>query len=127
MQISCKLFTGDFEERLRKESKEKINLLAPSDRKKMESQVSAYILSHLKIKADGKTLSPIFLGYEQNEDAIESYFEVQNVKAPSNLEIKDNLLYEDQPQQMSIIHVTVNGIRKSTRLVNPDEDYKVSF
>ena len=49
-----------------------------------------------------------------------SYFEVKNIATVKKLEVTDNILYETKPQQMEIIHVMVNGERKSSRLNNPE-------
>ena len=77
------------------------------------------------IKVDGKAATLQFLGYEQDEEGIESYYQVNNIAAVKKLDITDNILFEYQKQQISIIHTTVNGNKKSTKLVNPEE--KVSF
>jgi hypothetical protein len=39
----------------------------------------------------------------------------------------NDLLYEYLPQQMEIMHVTVNGERKSSRLNNPDSKAEFTF
>jgi hypothetical protein len=127
LEISCKIFTGDFENILKSKSKSKINLLQPSDKKLMESLVDQYIQQHLKIKVDGKLKPMEFLGYEQNEDAIQSYFEIDNVANLKKLDVQDDILYEYKSEQISIIHVLVNGNRKSTKLLNPESSFSLNY
>ena len=91
----------------------------------MNKLVSDYVQKHLLIKADDKTVALQFLGYEQEEEGIISYYQVNNIAAVKKLDITDNILFEYKKEQISIIHTTVNGNRKSTRLVNPEE--KASF
>ena len=121
LEISCRLFTDDLEKALRRLYPGRIDLLNASLRKEMESKLSRYIKDHLQIDADGKPQALSFLGYEQQEEAIAAYFEVINLPSVKKLSIYNNLLYEYQPQQMGIIHATVNGERKSHRLLNPDD------
>ena len=127
LEISCKIFTGDFETILKSKTKSKINLLQPSDKKLMEYLVNQYIQEHLKIKVDGKLMQMDFLGYEQNEDAIQSYFEIGDVATIKKIDVQDDILYEYKSEQISIIHIVVNGNRKSTKLVNPDSNFSLSF
>ena len=125
LEISCKIFTDDFEKTLRKVYNLHVDLLAPTEKKAMNLLVNAYVQKHLKISLEGKTAIMNFIGYEQVEDAIISYFEVDKVAAVNNISIVNNILYEYKKEQMCFIHVTVNGNRKSSKLNNPDE--KVSF
>ena len=123
LEISCKIFTGDLEAILRKNNKIKVDLLAPTDKKAMDALVSNYIQQHLKITVNEKPVKLSFVGYEQNEETIQSYFQVDEVRSIKSIEVQDNILYEYKSAQISIIHVIANGKRKSTKLNNPDYLY----
>ena len=127
LEISCKLFTDDFEKALRKNYPVKIDLLDEKMKTSMNPLVNAYIQKHLSIKADGKAVKLEFLGYEQQEEGIVSFFQVMNIASVKKIEVGDNLLYEFYEQQMGIVHVKVNGIRKSYRLNNPDANANFDF
>lgn len=127
LEISCKIFTSDFEAILKSKTKSKVNLLQPTDKILMESLVNQYIQQHLKIKVDGNLKPMEFLGYEQNEDAIQSFFEINDVAALKKIDVQDDILYEYKSEQISIIHVVVNGNRKSTKLVNPDNSFSLNY
>ena len=124
LEISCKIFTSDLEAVLRKSNKIKVDLLAPSDKKAMENLVSNYIQQHLKISVNEKPLQLSFVGYEQNEETIQSYFQIDEVKSIKSMEVQDYILYEYKSEQMSIIHVIVDGKRRSMKLNNPDDRFK---
>lgn len=124
LEISCKIFTSDLEAVLRKSNKIKVDLLAPSDKKAMETLVSNYIQQHLKISVNEKPLQLSFVGYEQNEETIQSYFQIDNVKSIKSMEVQNNILYEYKSEQISIIHVIVDGKRRSTKLNNPEDRFK---
>ena len=127
LEISCKIFTSDFEAILKSKTKSKVNLLQPTDKALMEALVNQYIQQHLKIKVDGNLKPMEFLGYEQNEDAIQSYFEIGDVATIRKIDVQDDILYEYKSEQISIIHVVVNGNRKSTKLVNPDNSVSLNY
>ncbi len=127
LEISCRIFTDDFEKTLRKTTNIHVDLLAPKDKSAMDKLVSQYVQQHLKILVDGKTLNLKYIGYEQVEEAIESYYQVTDIPTVNSITVQDNLLFEYSPQQISILHVTVNGNRKSTKLNQPDDQAKFKF
>ena len=121
LEVSCKIFTDDFEKTLRQTYPGKIDLLQPADKAAMNKLVSDYVKKHLSIIVDGKPVNLEFLGYEQQEEGIESYYQVKNIPTIKKVDVTDNILYEYKKEQISIIHVIVNGNRKSFRLNNPEE------
>lgn len=125
LEISCKIFTDDLEQTLRQQNKIKVDLLNPASKQAMNVLVNNYIQKHLQLKADDKAVVLEFVGFEQQEEGIVSYFEVKNMATVKKLDVTNTILYESRPQQMQIIHVMVNGERKSSHLDNPDE--KASF
>ncbi len=125
LEISCKIFTDDFEKTLRQNYKTHIDLLQPKDKSAMNNLVNDYVQKHLQIKLEGKSVSLQFIGYEQQEEGIVSFYQVNNITALKQLAITDNILFEYKKEQISIIHVLVNGNRKSTKLINPED--KASF
>lgn len=125
LEVSCKIFTDDFERTLRQLHNTPIDLLNPKDKVAMEKLVSGYVLKHLLIKADGSRVALQYLGYEQQEEGIVSFYQATNIPSVKKLDITDNILFEYKKEQISIIHAIVNGNRKSTKLLNPEE--KASF
>ena len=127
LEISCKLFTDDFEKTLRRTYSGIVDLLQPKDKNEMNKLVNSYIQKHFQIKVEGKTVILNFLGYQQEEEGIVSLYQVINISTVKKIDVTDNILFEYKDEQMSIVHVIVNGNRKSTRLLNPDEKYSFTF
>src|SRR5687767_3280711 len=69
LEISCKIFTDDFEKTLRQNYKTHIDLLNPRDKAVMDKLISAYIKKRLRIISDGALLNLQFIGYENDEEA----------------------------------------------------------
>ena len=127
VEVSCKLFTDDFEKALRTIYKTPVDLIHPKDKPAMDKLVNDYVNRHLKITADGRLLKLKYLGYELIEEAVYSYYEVTGIEKISSLSIVNNLLYDFQPEQMGLMHITVSGNRKSTKLNYPEEKAVVQF
>ncbi len=127
LEISCKIFTDDFEKVLRTLYKTKIDLLDNSLHNKMAPVVYAYISKHLQMSVNGKPVKIKWIGYEQNEEGIMSYLQADDISSVKVIEITDNILYEYKSEQISLIHVIVNGLRKSTKLNNPEDKTLFEF
>jgi hypothetical protein len=120
LEISCKIFTDDFEQVLRRKYKTKIDLINPAFKKAMNELVSDYVKKHLLLKVNGGVVDLQFIGFEQQEEGITSFYQVNNIMFVHKIEVTDDILYDYKEQQMGIIHVIVQGNRKSSKLNNPD-------
>lgn len=127
LEISCKVFTDDLETALTKMYKTKPDLFTPKDKDLAAKQVAGYIQEHLQIRVDGKLLTPVFLGFERENEAVWSYLEVEQLTDLHRIEIANSLLYDSFDQQINLVHVTVKGERKSAKLVYPDTSVKFAF
>ena len=94
LEISCKIFTDDFEKALRATYKTKVDLLHGSLKTYMDKLVSDYVKKHLLIAINGKLTTLQYVGYENIEDGVYCYFEIENIVAPKKISITDNILYE---------------------------------
>jgi hypothetical protein len=128
LEISCKIFTDDFENALTGLHQSKIDLTTPKDRAVADKQVFDYIRGNLQIKLDGKLVNPEFVGYEKETDAVWTYLQVSNTaRAPKTIDIHNTLLYDAYDKQINLMHISVGGTRKSGRLNYPDKDAKFQF
>lgn len=119
LELTCRVFTNDYERILKKLYKGKIDLLGTSQKSRMDSLASAYMLSHLALSVNGNKVEMNFVGYEQDEDAILNYLEVRGIGNVKEIGVNNTVLYDLWEKQQSVIHVMVRGERKSTRLSNP--------
>jgi hypothetical protein len=128
LEISCKIFADDFENALAEIYKGKIDLTHPQDRSVADKHVYEYIKNNLRIKLDGKPVNLEYVGYENETDAVWSYLQVSNTtNAPKTVEIQNTLLYDAYDKEINIMHVSVGGTRKSTRLNYPDKMARLQF
>lgn len=128
LEITCKIFTDDFEHTLRNANPGvRIDLLRKDMQDEMQPLIASYIKQHLKLYVNGSPVYIQMIGYEQEEEGIISYFESTPVKSVQQLKVWSNLLYEYKEEQMNLFHITVNGKRKSFKLNHPEQQMEVSF
>ncbi|OQP43221.1 hypothetical protein A4H97_13310 [Niastella yeongjuensis] len=122
------MFTDDFEKTLSNVFHTKVDISAPANKKENDRLVNEYIKTHLQLKLDNKMVTLTFVGFEKENDAVWSYFEVDNTAtAPKKIDVVNTILYESYDKQMNLMHVTVAGNRKSTRLNYPDKEASFQF
>ena len=127
LEVSCKIFTDDFEKVLRTAYKTHVDLINPTNKAAMDKLVNDYVQKHLKLTVDGKVIAMKYLGYEIIEEGVYSYYEAAGISQVKNISIFNNLLYEHTPEQMGLMHITVSGNRKSTKLNNPESRATILF
>lgn len=120
LEISCKMFTDDFEKALVKANGQPIDLYQPRDRALAEKKIAAYLRKNLQFRVDGREVQMEFIGYELEEQSIFVYFQVNAIdRSPRKLEVANTVLYDMYDKQISIVHATVNNMRKSTKVEYP--------
>ncbi|MGI4728212.1 MAG: DUF6702 family protein [Janthinobacterium lividum] len=127
LEISCRMFSDDLEKALEKQYHTELDIIKPKDKALVNKLISEYVKKHLAIRADGKALNLNYIGYEIQEDGTWSYFEVKGIDQPKKINVHDDLLYELHPEQINMMHITVGGQRKSTKVDNPDADVLMNF
>lgn len=128
LEVSCKIFTDDFEKILTKNYKAKVDLTNPVSKPAMDSLVKKYIFSHLSITVNGKPVALSYVGFETQTDASYAYVEVDNVAAMNKMEVATNLMYDMYEDQMNIIHATISGTnRQSNKITFPATNMVFNF
>jgi hypothetical protein len=127
LEISCRIFTDDFEAVLAKQFKTKVDLNKPAMHKVMDELIKKYMAANLKYKVNGKNLVANYVGFEKDNEATNVYLEIDNVSALENLSLTNSILYDLYDDQMNILHVEKSGTRKSVRANYPTANLSVIF
>ena len=127
LEISCKIFTDDFEIVLEQNYKTKVDLINPPNKAAMDTLVKKYIFSHLSLSADGKPVNLSYIGFERESEAVYGYVQVDHVPSVKKIDITDKLMYDLFTDQINLMHVIVGGNRKSTKLDYPETQATFSF
>lgn len=127
LEISCKIFTDDFERILAKNYQAKVDLINPPDKTAMDSLVKKYLLSHLAVQVNGKRVELSYLGFEHDKEAVYGYIEGVEVPVLNRIAVSTNMMYDQFDDQVNILHVMVKGQRKSTKLNFPETEAGIVF
>ena len=114
MEVTCKLFTDDFE-RVLHVNGIKASLANNTDLA-AKSVVEDYITQHLKLKIDGVPVQLSFVGFESEADLTYCYFEFMPRQDFTNVFIENTLFFEAIPEQKNLVDVRMNGWQKSAFL-----------
>jgi mRNA-degrading endonuclease RelE of RelBE toxin-antitoxin system len=121
LEISCRIFTDDFELALANNFKVKTDLSAAAKHKAMDGLVRKYVLANFSLNANGKPLPLNYLGFEKDNEATIVYLESEPFKGLKRLETTNSVLYDQFDDQANIIHVTGYGKRKSAKVDYPNK------
>jgi hypothetical protein len=127
LEVSCKIFTDDFEKALAQKFRARVDLGRADMHAAMDTLVKKYITEVVRIRPGGKAMNYNYLGFELDQEAAYCYFEVPGVSSLQKLDVSNLILYDLFDDQMNIMHVTVNGKRKSDKLSFPARELSFSF
>lgn len=127
LEISCKMFAEDIEDILKQNYKVAVDLSNDKMQVQNNKLINDYILKHFSINIDSKRATLKFVGFEKENESIYCYFEVVNVPALKMLAVSNSILQDYKQEQINIMHVVVNGNRKSTKLDYPASQASFSF
>jgi hypothetical protein len=127
VEISCRMFYDDLEHVLEKQYRTQLDIVHPKNKEQLNQFINDYVHRHLIIRVDGKVLNPAYVGFEIQEDGAWAYLEVKGISKAQKIEVHDDLLFTEHPEQINMLHVTVNGERKSTKLDNPEANASFMF
>lgn len=127
LEVSCRIFSDDFESILVKLYKQKTDLANPALKTQMDALVKKYLLAHLQLKANGKPVSMNYIGFEIDHEATNIYLEVEKISTVKNVEVNSTILYDMFDDQMSIVHIVKGNARKSSKILYPDRTFSANF
>ncbi|WP_316797147.1 DUF6702 family protein [Pedobacter agri] len=127
IEISCRIFTDDFESILAKNYKQKIDLSKPAMKNAMDEVIKKYIAAHLQIRANGKPISMNYIGFEIDHEATNIFLEVEKISNFKSAEVTNTILYDLFDDQMSIVHIVKGKTRKSSKILYPDKKFATNF
>jgi hypothetical protein len=127
LEISCRIFTDDFETALTNQFKTKVDLTDEKLQTAMDSLVAKYIRNRVQLWADEKPVHYTYLGFEIDSDAVFVYLEANNIISVKQIRVNNSILHDLYTDQGNILHVKVGGERKSRKLDYPDKQALFNF
>ena len=127
VEVIVRIFTDDFEKTLRKNCTCKVDLSTKGDKAMMGKLINNYIVQHLYLKIDEQDKTMSFKGYQQEEESIWCYFEVDQESKCNKLEVTNTLLHDYKEEQVNMIQIHANGKDQTEKLDYPDSKLMVLY
>ncbi|MET0634444.1 MAG: DUF6702 family protein [Chitinophagaceae bacterium] len=127
LEISCHVFTDDFEAAIMKETGSKADFSRESMKVMMDSLTKKYILNHLSLKVNNRNVTISYVGWEKENEGVFVYLQVDGISVVTQVDLVNTILYNLFDDQMNIVHVKVNGERKSHKMSFPEKSLSLVF
>ena len=85
------------------------------------------IAANLHIKANDAPVNLNYLGFEINREAVDVYLESDKIPAVKKVDVDISLVYNLFDDQINIVHIIVNGVRKSEKVDYPEKRVEQVF
>ncbi|MFC5870973.1 DUF6702 family protein [Chryseobacterium arachidis] len=92
----------------------------PKFKVQLNESLKNYSAEYFKLKTNNKFLNVNFVGYEEDHESVNVYLESEKVDSPKKVEAAVSFLYNLFDDQMNIVHIIVNGDRRSEKLTYPN-------
>lgn len=119
-EVTGRFFLDDLENGLGKKYGTSFHFNDEKYEAKLNDALEKYCAEYFKLKADGKFLKVNYVGYEEDSESVNIFLESEAVPAPKKLEAAVSFLYNLFDDQINIVHMILNGQRKSEKLTYPN-------
>lgn len=119
-EVTGRFFMDDLENALNKKYGKSVHFLDPKYKAEINKELQNYAAEYLKLKADNQFVKVNYVGYEEDHESVNIYLESDPLSVPKKAETAVSFLYNLFDDQMNIIHIVINGQRKSEKLNYPD-------
>ncbi|WP_370899440.1 DUF6702 family protein [Chryseobacterium gossypii] len=119
-EITGRFFLDDLENGLNKKYGKPFHFNDPKYQPQLNEALKAYSAEYFKLKTNNRFLKVNYLGYEEDHESVNVFFESERVDNPRKVEAAVSFLYNLFDDQINIVHIIVNGERKSRKLSYPD-------
>ncbi|MBT2620855.1 MULTISPECIES: DUF6702 family protein [Chryseobacterium] len=119
-EITGRFFLDDLENGLTKKYGKPFHFNDEKYKAQLNEALKNYSAEYFKLKADSRFLKVNYIGYEEDSESVNVFLESESVNAPKKLESAVSFLYNLFDDQINIVHMIINGQRKSEKLSYPN-------
>lgn len=119
-EITGRFFLDDLENGLAKKYGKPFHFNDPKYKAQLNEALKNYTVDYLKVKSNNKFLKINYVGYEEDSESVNVYLETETTEAPKKIEVAASFLYNLFDDQINIVHIIVDGKRKSEKLTYPN-------
>lgn len=119
-EITGRFFLDDLENGLAEKFGKPFHFNDAKYKTQLNEALKNYCSEYLKLKVDNQFLKVNYIGYEEDSESVNVFLESETAKTPRKVEAAVSFLYNLFDDQINIVHIIVNGERKSEKLVHPN-------
>ncbi len=119
-EISAKFFLDDMENALNKKYPKSLKFLDAKSHDVINEAMKNYCAEYMRLKVNNQFVKINYLGFEEDNESVNVFLETDVVNQPKKVETSVSMLYNLFDDQLNIIHIIVNGNRKSEKLTFPN-------
>lgn len=127
IQVTARLFVDDLEKALEAKHKKKIYLSTPKEIAETNGFIKSYLSEKMQIKINSSVKSLKFLGKETEDNVLICYLTTPVPEKINAIEIVNSVLTEIFPEQQNIVHININGNKKSLLLTDSEPEGSLEF
>lgn len=119
-EITGRFFLDDLENGLSQKYGKSFHFNDTKYKTQLKEALKNYSAEYFRLKTDNKFLKINYVGYEEDNESVNLYLESEKVNTPKKVEAAVSFLYNLFDDQINIVHIIVNGNRKSEKLTYPN-------
>jgi len=119
-EVTGRFFLDDLENGLSKKYGKPLHFNDAKYKTQINEALKNYSSEYFKLKTNNQFLQVNFVGYEEDSESVNVYLESESVAYPQKVEAAVSFLYNLFDDQINIVHIIVNGNRKSEKLTYPN-------
>jgi len=113
VQIILGVFIDDLEFTLNKNIGKQLNLASKTEVENVDDYYKKYLSEHLLVSVNSKNESYKYIGKEYDGDIVRFYVEISNIEEFKSIEITNNILINEFPDQKNIVKIKVKDFNKT--------------
>lgn len=119
-EITGRFFLDDLENGLNNKYGKSLHFNDPKFKNQLNDALKNYSAEYFKLKTNNQFVDVHYVGYEEDHESVNIYLESERIDNPKKVEAAVSYLYNLFDDQINIVHVIVNGERKSEKLTYPN-------
>ncbi len=127
VEITSRIFIDDLEKALTKKYQKKPNITSSNELPEAEEWIKTYIKEKIKVSINKKPQVIEYLAKEVEGDVLIIYTKIAISKKINTFDIYNALLTEVYTDQQNIVHININGNKKSILLTNSVFQEKIDY
>ena len=119
-EITGRFFLDDLENGLTKKYGKSFHFNDEKYKNQLNESLKNYCSEYFNLKTNNQFLKVNYVGYEEDSESVNVYLESESVSNPKKVEAAVSFLYNLFDDQINIVHIVINGERKSEKLTYPN-------